>query len=146
MQVILNPRSNPENTIRLSHAAVQISVSELRLDELSLVEVDATVVPSPSQLSCIFSLPRLVIGSLISVSVVDDGSGLVANEKGKCEVSGGTVSMVVGGIALRNLMRSSMQRYTAPETPSRMRKRSSMLSLVNLSRFASCSSVRLGES
>jgi len=134
------------NSIRLSHSAVQISASELWLDGLSLVEVDATAVLSMSKFSCIFSLPRLVIGSLISVSVVEDGSGLVADEKGKWAVSGSTVSIVVGGIALRNLMRSSIQRYTAPETPSRMRKRSSMLSLVNLSRFASCSSVRLGGS
>jgi len=93
--------------LRLSHSAAQIFVSELWLDGSSLVEVDATAVLSMTKLSCIFSLPRLVVvESLISVSAVEDGSGLVADENGKWAVSGG---MVVGGIALRNLMRSSMQ-------------------------------------
>ena len=48
-----------------------------------------------------------------------------------------------GGSELLNRMRSSMHLYTDPETPSKTRKRSSMLSRVNVSKVDSCSSVRL---
>jgi len=50
------------------------------------------------------------------------------------------------GRALRILIKSSMQRYTAPDTPSRTLRRSSIASLVTLSMSASCSSVNVGGS
>lgn len=48
------------------------------------------------------------------------------------------------GKALRIRIKSSMQRKTAPETPSSTLSRSSIASLVTLSMSANCSSVSIG--
>lgn len=58
---------------------------------------------------------------------------------------GGATGIGIGvGSALRTRTRSSIQRYTAPDTPSSTLNRSSIASLVTLSIKANWSSVRTG--
>ena len=68
-------------------------------------------------------------------------------EASECGLEGGAGAIGVGvGSALLIRTRSSIHRYTAPETPSSTLNRSSIASLVTLSIKDNCSSVKVGGS
>jgi len=87
--------------------------------------------------------------SIVAAAKSSAGMDVLATGEGTGVVEGPAVGPGAGvemGKALRILIRSSMQRYTAPETPSSTLNRSSIASLVTLSMSANCSSVKVGGS
>lgn len=92
-----------------------------------------------------FSFPFPLVVTVDSLVEDEEGSATALEELAEADADD-AAGPSKGGSALRKRIRSSMHRYTAPDTPSKMRRRSSMLSRVSTSRCASCSLVSVGGS